>query len=127
MKILIVALLLSIPTFAKDNMKLKESLNNVKTNLEMKKISKKLTKSFEEKLKRTVQRIKKGLKGQQLKSFVSSQQNWEKYLESEDTFLMHEFGQKMKHGSSASLTSRMRKNQLLESRLKYLEALSENI
>ncbi len=48
-------------------------------------------------------------------------------MESEDDFLMLEFGQRKKHGTSASLTSRARKNQIIESRIKYLEALSESL
>jgi hypothetical protein len=127
MKIILITLLFSLPVCASDITKLKKDLTNAKTNLEMKMISKKITKSFESKIKMTTKKIKKGLKGEQLKSFISSQKNWEKYLESEDTFLMHEFNQRKKHGTSASLTSRTRKNQIIESRLNYLKDLSKSL
>ena len=127
MKYFILIFLLSLPTFAQNTKKLKEKLDSAKTNLEMKEISKEITKSFQVKLKNTVTKVKKSLKGEQLKSFISSQDKWQKYLDSENDFLMLEFGQKMKHGTSASLTSRTRKNQILESRIKYLEALSESL
>jgi hypothetical protein len=127
MKVFFVTLLLTLPIYAKNDLKLKVNLTNAKTNLEMKKISKEITKSFEKKMKITIMKIKKNLKGEQLKSFINSQKSWEKYLENEDTFLMHEFSQREKHGTSASLTSRTRKNQVIESRLNYLEALSKSL
>lgn len=127
MKFLILFFIFALPSFGQDTKKLTEKLDSAKTNLEMKMISKKITKSYEDKLKTTIEKIKKNLKGEQLKSFMSSQNSWQKYIESEDEFLMLEFGQREKHGSSASLTSRTRKNQILESRIKYLEALSQSL
>jgi transketolase len=128
MRKLLFLFLLTVDVLANAELdKLKKSLEVAKNNVEMKMAVLELVKGYEKEIKKLENQIEMKLKKDKKKAFIKSKNNWKKYYKSEENFLYTEFGSREKYGTSASLSERLNRENILESRYRYLVQLKSTI